>query len=213
MQTNQKRVLMVWGGWDGHTPKESTEFFAEILKAEGYEVLIHNTLAVYTDKTLMDSLSLIVQNWTMGEITGEQEQGLLDAVAAGTGIAGFHGGSGDSFRGNTSYQWMIGGQWVAHPGNLIPEYTIHITNNSHPITTGIADFQMHNTEQYYMHVDPAIQILATTTFADATVMPAVWTKKWGNGKVFYASYGHTVKDFEIPSACEIVKRGMLWASK
>jgi type 1 glutamine amidotransferase len=146
-------------------------------------------------------------------ITNEQWKGLNEAVASGVGIAGWHGGMGDSFRENTDYQWMVGGQWVAHPGGCIPSYHVHVTRPDHVITRGIKDFTMHNTEQYYMHVDPSNEVLATTTFASGCVMPQAWTRMWGKGRIFYCALGHTFKDFEVPEAREIVQRGMLWASR
>lgn len=207
-----KRALIVWGGWDGHTPKQCADLFAPWLETQGYDVLVSNSLDSYTDEETMTSLSLIVPMWTMGEISGEQSKGLQDAVAGGVGLAGFHGGMCDSFRQDTNYQWMTGGQWVAHPGNCIPRYDVNIVNHDHPITKGIGDFTMRDTEQYYLHVDPSNNVLATTTFESGCVMPAVWTRMWGEGRVFYASFGHTDKDFEIPEAFEVVQRGMLWAS-
>ena len=117
-----KNALMVWGGWDGHEPKQCVDVFAPFLTAQGYDVRISDTLDVYLEKTTCSPLSLIVPVWTMGQITGEQEQGLLKAMRGGVGIAGWHGGMGDSFRNNTEYQFMVGGQWVAHPGGVI-EYT------------------------------------------------------------------------------------------
>jgi type 1 glutamine amidotransferase len=120
----------------------------------------------------------------------------------------------DSFRNNTQYQWMTGGQWVAHPGGCIPSYEVKIIDHGHEITRGIPDFVLRDTEQYYMHTDPANNVLATTTFEiNGAVMPAVWTKMWGKGRVFYAAFGHTHKDFDVPEALEIVQRGLLWASR
>ena len=166
----------------------------------------------------MQSLSLIVPVWTMGSITGEQEQGLLKAIASGVGVAGWHGGMGDAFRNNTEYQFMVGGQWVAHPGGVI-DYTVNITNHDDPITAGIPDFDMHS-EQYYMHVDPSNEVLATTTFTgehtpwiDGCVMPVVWKRKWGEGRVFFTSLGHVAVDFQVAEAKTIVERGMLWATR
>ncbi len=207
-----EKALIVWGGWDGHTPKECKDIFAPWLLTKGFQVHVAETLEAYLDKNLMNSVRLIVPIWTMGQITGEQEKGLLDAVAGGVGVAGWHGGMGDSFRNNTNYQWMVGGQWVAHPGGCIPSYRVNIVNREHPITKGLGDFTMKDTEQYYMHVDPSNNVLATTTFESGCVMPAVWTRMWGKGRVFYASLGHTYKDFEVPEALEIVERGLLWAA-
>jgi type 1 glutamine amidotransferase len=213
-----KKALMVWGGWDGHEPKQCVDIFAPYLREQGYEVEISDTLDVYLDNAKLQALSLIVPVWTMGTVTREQEAGLLAAVKDGVGIAGWHGGMGDSFRNNTEYQFMVGGQWVAHPGGVI-DYDVNITNRHDPITTGLPDFHM-KSEQYYMHVDPSNEVLATTTFGGeyapwikGTVMPVVWKRMWGAGRVFYTSLGHVAKDFNVAEACTIVQRGMLWASK
>jgi len=211
-KTVAKKALIVWGGWAGHTPKECADLFEAKLRERGYEVEVSNTLDSYTDAVKMSALSLVVPMWTMGQITREQEKGLLDAISAGVGIAGWHGGMCDSFRNNTNYQWMTGGQWVAHPGGLT-NYEVHIVNRDHPITRGIGDFTLEQTEQYYMHVDPSNNVLATTRFSPECVMPVVWTRGWGKGRVFYASFGHTYKDFAKAEALEITLRGMDWASR
>lgn len=213
-----KKALLVWGGWEGHDPKLCVDIFAPMLRERGYDVTISDTLDIYLNQELMQSLDLVVPIWTMGTITKEQEKGLLDAVAGGVGIAGHHGGMGDSFRNNVDYQWMVGGQWVAHPGNII-DYKVNIINHEDPITAGLDDFAMHS-EQYYMHVDPSNEVLATTTFSGeyaewvaGTVMPVVWKRRWGQGRVFYSSLGHKAHDFDVPQAKEIQIRGMVWASR
>ncbi|MBW3637008.1 MAG: ThuA domain-containing protein [Armatimonadetes bacterium] len=215
-----KKALMVWGGWSGHEPQQCVERFAPFLKESGFDVRIEDNMNVYTDVEYMNSLSLVVPIWTMGSIEKEQEKGLLDAVKAGVGLAGWHGGTCDAFRNNTNYQWMTGGQWVAHPGNII-DYTVNISNSEHPITRGLSDFAM-KSEQYYMHTDPGNKVLATTTFdgtqegahwIEGTVMPVLWTRMWGQGKVFYSSLGHVNSDFEVPEAAETVRRGMIWAAR
>ena len=216
-KNSKKKALMVWGGWLGHEPQQCTEIFAPYLESQGYDVTVSDTLDSYLNKELMMSLDLIVPVWTMGTITNEQEKGLLDAVMSGIGIAGWHGGMGDSFRNNVDYQFMVGGQWVAHPGGVI-DYEVNITKHDDPIVAGLDDFAMHS-EQYYVHVDPANEVLATTTFSgdhaywiDGSVVPVVWKRKYGKARVFYSSLGHVAKDFDVPEALEIVKRGMLWAS-
>lgn len=213
-----KKVLFVWGGWEGHEPEKCRDIFVPWMRSEGAEVVVSDTLASYTDEGLMTSLDLIVQTWTMGTIEKEQEKGLLDAIKKGVGVAGWHGGLGDSFRQNTGYQFMVGGQWVAHPGGVI-DYTVNITDKKDGITKGIRDFNMHS-EQYYMHVDPNVKVLATTTFTDehadwidGAVMPVVWKKMYGKGRVFYSSLGHVASDFDVPEALEIMQRGIVWAGK
>ena len=213
-----KKALMVWGGWPGHEPKQCVDIFAPFLEGQGYDVEVSDTLEAYLDEAKMRALDLIVPVWTQGTITREQETGLLEAVKSGVGIAGWHGGMGDSFRDNVNYQFMVGGQWVAHPGGII-DYEVNIVDHEDPITRGLDDFGMHS-EQYLMHVDPSNVVLATTTFGgeycpwiEGTVMPVVWKRMWGAGRVFYTSLGHVAEDFKIPEAREIVERGMLWASR
>jgi len=213
-----KQALMVWGGWDGHEPKQCVDILAPHLEKSGFEVRISDTLDVYLETDYLQSLSLIVPVWTMGTITNEQEKGLLDAVRSGVGIAGWHGGMGDSFRNNVDYQFMVGGQWVVHPGGVI-DYEVNITNHDDPITKGLADFKMHS-EQYYVHVDPSNEVLAETTFngdvypwIEGATIPVVWKRAYGAARVFYASVGHVAADFDVPEAKEIVERGMLWAAR
>jgi type 1 glutamine amidotransferase len=213
-----RQALMVWGGWDGHEPKQCVDILAPLLERSGFEVRISDTLDVYMETDYLQSLSLIVPVWTMGTITAEQEKGLLEAVRSGVGLAGWHGGMGDSFRDSVDYQFMVGGQWVVHPGGVI-DYEVNITNHDDPITKGLSDFKMHS-EQYFMHVDPSNEVLATTTFngdvypwIDGVKVPVVWKRAYGAAKVFYASVGHVAADFDVPEATEIVKRGMLWAAR
>lgn len=213
-----KKVLYVFGGWDGHEPKQSVDLFVPWLRSEGAEVTVSDTLDSYLDEKLMNSLDLIIQIWTMGKITREQEKMLLTAVKNGTGLAGWHGGIGDSFRDNVDYQFMVGGQWVAHPGGII-DYKVNITDHKDAVTKGINDFNMHS-EQYYLHVDPNVKVLATTTFTgdhadwiNGCVMPVVWKKYYAKGRVFYSSLGHVMADFNVPEVFEIQKRGIRWAAE
>lgn len=207
-----KRALIVQGGWQGHEPKPVAEILAGALRAQGFAVEISDTLDAFRDARKLMQLDLIVPIWTMGTIEREQLEGLLEAVRSGVGIAGVHGGIGDAFRQETEFQYMVGGQWVAHPGGDGVAYQVHIEDTGDPITAGLADFEVRS-EQYYMHVDPAIRVLATTRFGDV-VMPVTWTKMYGRGRVFYCSLGHVAQVFEQdPQILTMVTRGMLWAAE
>ena len=219
-ETPRKKVLIVWGGWEGHEPKKCVDIFAPWLKEQGFEVEISDTLDAYLDLEKLKKFDVIVQCYTQGTIKPEQERNLLEAVKSGVGLAGWHGGLADSFRMNTEYQFMVGGQWVAHPGGII-DYEVNIVpeKKDDPIVRGLKDFKMHS-EQYYMHIDPGVEVLATTTFSghyapwiEGVVMPVVWEKYYGKGRVFYCSLGHVAADFDVPEAREIVKRGILWAAR
>lgn len=215
-----KKALIFYGGWDGHTPKETAYLFKAILEAEQYEVTVSDTLSVLDDYETITKYDLFIPMWTMGSITGEQCRNICRAVEAGAGIAGCHGGMCDSFRDSTDWQFMTGSQWVAHPGGEV-DYTVNLKPGN-PFTEGLEDFAIHS-EQYYVHVDPAVTVYATTRFpmvegphsANGTVdIPVVYTKFWGKGRVFYNSLGHTDQVFEtIPAAKEMMRRGFLWATR
>lgn len=216
-----KRALIVWGGWNGHDPEQVADVFAGILRQEGFEVEISNTLEAFDDAEKLLGLDLIVPVWTMGEISQERVDNVSAAVQNGTGLAGCHGGMCDSFRTNVDWQFMTGGQWVAHPGNDGVEYTVEIKGSSSPLVGMIEDFSV-SSEQYYLHVDPAVEVLATTRFPvavgphalnKAVDMPVIWTKRWGVGRVYYNSLGHQANIVEIPQVKELMRRGLLWAAE
>jgi type 1 glutamine amidotransferase len=213
---NGKRVLYVWGGWMGHEPDKCRDIFVPWMASEGAKVTVSDTLDAYTSFDLKKEFDLIIQAWTMGTIANNQEKALLEAVKSGIGLAGWHGGLGDSFRNNTEYQFMVGGQWVAHPGGVI-DYRVNIIDHKDPVTKGLSDFDMHS-EQYYVQVDPNVKVLVTTTFDDknaswigGNTVPVVWKKAYGNGRVFYSSLGHVAADYKVKEALEIQKRGIRWA--
>lgn len=213
-----KGALVVWGGWAGHDPENIAGVFARALREQGFDVEVSNTLDSFLDTEKLKRLSLIVPVWTMGAITNEQCKSVCAAVESGVGIGGCHGGMCDAFRANTAWQFMTGGQWVAHPGNEIT-YTVKITGK-HWITEGLSDYQV-TSEQYYMHTDPANKVLAATTFPVAdgphvpngeVEMPVTWVKLYGKGRVFYCSLGHTAKVVEQPPTLRMCARGLLWAA-
>ena len=213
-----QHALIFWGGWEGHEPEACVNRFLPFLEKQGFELSVHNTLAVLDDAATVAEADLIVPCWTMGQLSEAQEKHLLDAVRNGSGIAGWHGGMGDAFRNNTGYQFMVGGQFVEHPGGIRP-YTVHIEAPDHPATAGLPDFDM-NSELYYMHFDPTNRILASTRvpgdpfpWVEGAIMPVAWTRPYGQGRVFYSALGHLASDFDAPECRMLVERGMLWAAR
>jgi len=230
---NSRRALIVRGGWAGHQPVETTDLFVPFLEQNGYDVRIEESPEIYADAAAMAETDLIVQSVTMSEISGAAVQGLRDAVLAGTGLAGWHGGIVDSYRANSDYLQLVGGQFVKHPAKA-PEqirgdgadsflpHTIDITDlgRDHDITRGIDDFAL-TTEQYWVLHDDLNDVLATTTHparADQpwhrpVTSPAVWTRSWGAGRVFVATPGHDPDVLRDANVRTIVERGLLWASR
>ncbi|SMD15730.1 ThuA domain-containing protein [Rhizobium sp. RU36D] len=212
-----RKALIVWGGWSGHEPEECAHIIRDMLQEDGFKVDLEPTTEAFADPSIHD-LSLIVPIMTMSKIEKEEVKNLAAAIESGVGIAGYHGGTGDAFRDSVEYQFIIGGQWVAHPGNII-DYTVQVTRPDDPLMQGIQDFA-YRSEQYYMHVDPSNEVLATTTFngehawwIDGVTMPVVWKRKYGHGRVFYSSLGHVAKEFEHPEMKTIFRRGANWAAR
>jgi uncharacterized protein len=212
-----REALIVWGGWNGHEPEQGAGIVRGMLEEEGFKVRVETTTAAFADPAIRD-LSLIVPIYTMSKIEKEEAANLTAAVESGVGLGGYHGGMCDAFRDAVDYQFMCGGQWVAHPGNII-DYRVDIVERDDPITAGIDDFA-YTSEQYYMHVDPSNEVLATTTFSGehapwtkGVVMPVVWKRHHGKGRVFYSSLGHVSKEFEVPEMRTMLKRGLLWAAR
>ncbi len=212
-----KSALIAWGGWDGHTPEQSAAVVAAMLRAHGFAVTVTEGTGAFGDAGL-PRYDLIVPMITMATIAPAEVAGLCAAVRAGCGLAGFHGTMCDAFRNEPEYQFMTGGQWVSHPGNII-NYRVNITRPDHPIMAGVGDFA-YRSEQYYMHVDPSNHVLATTIFtgdhlADVAgvVMPVVWTRTYGKGRVFYSALGHTADEFSVPEMRAIFDRGAVWAAR
>ncbi len=206
-----RKALIVWGGWDGHKPQEVAERLAGALRKHRFDVEVATTLDVLLDGDRLKPLDLIVPHWTMGAIAEAQLNPLLKAVEGGVGLAGCHGGVGDAFRTCCPFQFMVGGQWVAHPGGVI-DYRVHVVDHADPVTAGLNHFAMHS-EQYYMHVDPSNHVLAATTFEfNGCTMPVAWKRMHGKGRVFYSSLGHKPEDLDVPEAMTIMTRGMLWAA-
>jgi type 1 glutamine amidotransferase len=212
-----KKALIFWGGWQGHTPERSANVVKDILSDNSFDVRIEQGTSALANPAIGD-FNLIVPVVTMSTIEKPELDNLIRAVRNGTGFAGFHGTMCDSFRNEPDYQFMTGGQWVAHPGNII-DYRIDIAKPLDPIVEGIGSF-LYRSEQYYMHVDPENEVLATTTFTGehldfikGVVMPVVWKRRYGAGRVFYSALGHTAGEFEVPQMRRIFERGALWAAR
>lgn len=219
--STSRRALVVRGGWEGHVPVEATERFIPFLESQGFEVEVREDLEVYTDADRLRETDLIVQCWTQGTATDEQVNGLSAAVRAGTGLAGWHGGIVDSFRASPDYLHLTGGQWAAHPGGFVEHEVVVVPERAdHPIVAGLNHWQL-NTEQYWTLTDGINDVLATSRFLagpdtpwqqDMTA-PAVWTRLWGQGRIFVSTIGHKLEDLDVPDVRVLTERGLLWASR
>jgi type 1 glutamine amidotransferase len=212
-----REALIVWGGWPGHEPEKGARIVESMLAEEGFKVQIETSTSAFLNPAL-PSLSLIVPIYTMAQIEKPEAIALAGAVESGVGLGGYHGGMADTFRSSTEHQFVVVGQWVAHPGNII-DYRVDVKKPDDPIMEGVAPVP-YRSEQYYMHVDPSNEVLTATTFngahcpsIDGVVMPVVWKRRHGKGRVFYSSLGHVASEFDVPEMRTILRRGLLWAAR
>ncbi len=214
---SKRKALVVWGGMELHTPQRGAETVRALLEPEGFEVTVSEDTGLIGEPSVAQ-FDLVVPVVTGGELTRDQGRTLAAAIRAGTGLAGYHMGLATSFRDCVAFRYAAGCYWVAHPGNIIT-YRVEVTRPDHPIMAGIDSFE-HVSEQYYLHYDPAVDVLATTTFTGEhdpsrtnVVMPVVYTTMHGAGRVFYFSLGHTADELEIEPVRTILRRGLLWAAR
>jgi hypothetical protein len=209
-----KKVLFVCGGWSGHSPEKIVGLFAAELAVHGFEAEVVTSLEVLSDVERLRTFDLVFPCWTMGVLTDAQERGLVAAVRGGVGLAGVHGGMGDAFRGRLDYEWMVGGHFVGHPH--VGDYSVRVTDWASAITAGLPGSFAYRSEQYYLMIDPAIHVLADTTYVHEgreVQMPVAWIKTWGAGRVFYSALGHHPDEFtQFPEARRLTVRGCLWAA-
>ncbi|MBI1395113.1 MAG: hypothetical protein GC151_03960 [Betaproteobacteria bacterium] len=212
-----RSALIVWGGWSGHAPEHCARIVRAMLEAMNFQVRMEDSPRAFLDPHL-PRMDLVVPVVSMGTISREEAASLSGAVKQGVGLAGFHGGMCDAFRESVEYQFMCGGQFVAHPGGII-DYRVNITRPDDPVMQGLRDFD-YRSEQYYMHVDPGNEVLATTTFSgehadwvEGVVMPVVWKRRHGRGRVFFSALGHAPEEFAVAPMRTILERGLHWAAE
>ena len=218
-----RKALIVWGGWPGHEPETGARVIAQMLEEDGFAVDSTRDLDAFARPDL-ETFNLIVPNvtWHTSAETSLSEaaiRNLVRAVRGGVGFGTFHG-SAVAFPSGVDYHFMMGAQWVQHLGNQGIAYRVHIEKPFDPVMEGIADFD-YRSEQYYLHVDPSIDVLATTLFTgehDEAVtgvkMPVAYKRQFGKGRVFYSSLGHLPGEFdEFPQARTILRRGLNWAAR
>jgi uncharacterized protein len=221
MSGQARRALIVRGGWEGHVPVETTELFLPGLAEAGFDVTVSDDLDVYADPELMAATDLVVQCWSMGTLTKEQSAGLVSAVHAGTGFAGWHGGVVGTFGLSLDYLRMVGGLFLFHPPDFL-RYRVSLDPRQagHPIVAGLTDFDV-DTEQYWMLTDALSTVLASTTImppeggheGEPVDMPVAWTRRWGSGKIFFSAVGHRLADLEDPTVRTLTQRGLVWAAR
>ena len=215
-------VLSLFGGWPGHQPYAIARWTRELLDELSFDVVeSSDVFALDADLTRFD---LIVLGWnnalTTEDLSDAQEDALLGAVEAGTGVAAWHGAAA-AFRSSLKYHLLLGGDFLEHPaGEGYPQpYQVTIVDSDHEVTRGVQSFPVAS-EQYYLHVNPNNHVLAETVFSgehlpwlEGHTMPQAWVRSWGRGRVFYHTVGHGPQDLADANVRLLTKQGLAWAAR
>jgi len=212
-----KTALIVWGGLELHEPEAGAQIVKRMLEKAGFAVTVSNDYESLGGPDV-GSFDLIVPQVTGGELSRDASIALCAAIEAGTGFAAFHHGMATSFPGNARFRFLAGCTFATHLGDIIT-HRVDPKRSDDPVMAGLASFE-HTSEQYYMHVDPTVDVLATTTFSGehafwkkGAEMPVVFKSRYGNGRVFYTALGHKPAELDNPSIATILERGLLWAAR
>jgi type 1 glutamine amidotransferase len=212
-----KKALIVWGGLELHEPEAGAHIVRGLLEKSGFAVEVSGN-AEALGRADIATFDLVVPQVTGGELSRESSIALCAAVEAGTGLAGFHHALATSFPGNARFRFLAGCTFATHPGDII-SYRVDPLRTDDPVMAGIMSFE-HTSEQYFMHVDPSVEVLATTTFSGdhaswkkGVKMPVVYKSAYGAGRVFYTALGHKPAELEKPEIITILERGLLWAAR
>jgi type 1 glutamine amidotransferase len=210
-----KRALIVWGGLELHQPKRGAELVGGWLQEAGFAVSLSND---YEELGEAADYDLVMPQVTGGELSTDASIAFCAAVETGVGVAAFHHGLATSFPGNAQLRFVSGSTFASHPGDVV-SYQIEPLETGDPVMAGISTFT-HTSEQYYLHVDPSVEVLATTTFSGehawwkkGVTMPVVFKSRFGEGRLFYSALGHQPQELANPLIATILKRGMAWASR
>jgi len=212
-----RKAIIVWGGWQGHEPEQCAGIVGDLLREDGFAVEVTGDLGIF-GSPLLAQADLLVPVITGEKLEKAHADALLDAVRGGLGLGGHHGALATSFKESWPFRYVSGVTWVAHPGNII-DFRVAVTRQDDPVMEGIPDFD-YRSEQYYLHYDPTVEILATTTFTGAhdsaarnVVMPVVFKRHFGAGRIFYSALGHVAAEFDHPYMPLILRRGLAWAAR
>jgi type 1 glutamine amidotransferase len=153
-----------------------------------------------------------------GQFVTEQQRGLAELVAGGKGYVAVHGSnilgwSGDGLDpADRPLFDLLGNRYLSHgPGHHEGRQLIEIVAD-HPITRGVDDFELFDEYYEFELADDDIEVLAQRHRADGAVIPIMYTRRAGRGRVVYLALGHDMRSWGEPPVRTLVKQAMVWAA-
>lgn len=200
-----KRVLILWGGWEGHAPDRVAERLGRVLEERGYETTVTSYFGILMSEDI-SGYDVIVPIWSCGIKGDIYLDCLLDFVKGGGGLSTFHGGI--NWFEQEKYYEMIGGFYVYDTES--EDYPVKIVDPQHFITKSQQDFVTHS-EKYFLQTDPTNKVLAVGRF-QCTDMPIAWTRRYGQGRVFYTALAHSMEALFKEESLTMLLNGIDWCA-
>ena len=157
-----------------------------------------------------------------GQFGTGQQQALARAVADGKGMVSIHCSNILGWRGDgvdpadRPLFELLGNRYLSHgPGHHEGRHTIEIVAD-HPVTTGelsgVADFELFDEYYEFELADEKITVLAQRHRADGVIIPVMYAREVGAGRVVYLALGHDMRAWGEPPFRALVRQALAWAS-
>lgn len=200
------RVLFEVGGANFHDPVELPALLKGVLEKTGeFEITITQDRNQFTAAKISE-YDLVMIYTTGGELTTQQEQGLVGFVESGKGLVGIHSAT-DSFKNSDAYWKLLGGRFSGHGSGT---FRVKITGKSHSIVRGLDGFEITDeTYEHKFHPDSRLVVLMRR---ETDNHPVSWVQYYGKGRVFVTGLGHGRPAWENPFFQEMTRRALLWAA-
>jgi uncharacterized protein len=146
--------------------------------------------------------------------TPEGRTAFYDWMRAGGSFIGVHSAT-DTFHGDAAYLGLIGGEFENHGPQV--EVEARVQDPRHPATAGLPAsfpffdeiYEFKNFRRSDVHVLLSMpRHPQTRTPGD---FPLAWTRRYGNGRMFYTALGHRTDAYSNPLFLRHLAGGSRWA--
>lgn len=201
-----KHVLLVTDGFFHPPLLGRLALRRSLKKMEGYTFQNISSLEAlpYLDMPSFSSLVIYLHHTSL---SGAALEALDHYASHGGGILGLHSATA-SFKTCRPYFEIIGGRFTGH--GKVSAFSMTPVPNSQ-IFGGLPAFTVRD-ELYLHELQAGIQVHFTALYAGKPV-PAVWTRRYGKGKICYIVPGHTTGSMQNPALQVVIKRGLEWTER
>ena len=210
-------ILLVTGyDYPGHKWRETAPHLQKVLSKNGR---LHFTIAddpeslAEGDLSTYDTIFLHFADWEEKRPSEKAQKGLEKAVKEGTGLVAIHFACG-AFQEWNGFEAVIGRTWdQKKTHDPYGEFTVRITDRTHPVTAGLADFTTKD-ELYFCltgttRIHPLCHATSKVTKKDELMAHVL---QYGKGRVFFTPLGHCVESLSRDGVIKLLEKACIWTS-